>query len=102
MTAHIFGGIIFVGGEDMKKLLKAVDKNSQLILDAEQYVWKHPETGYKEVETSKYMEKIFRDLGYELVKPGDIPGFYTTLDTGRPGPTLLVLGEMDSVICPHH
>lgn len=86
----------------MKKLLKAVDKNSQLILDAEQYVWKHPETGYKEVETSKYMEKIFRDLGYELVKPGDIPGFYTTLDTGRPGPTLLVLGEMDSVICPQH
>ncbi len=33
---------------------------------------------------------------------GNIPGFYTTIDTGRPGPTVLILGELDSIICPQH
>ena len=45
------------------------------------------------------MEKAFEDLGYELIKAGDIPGFYTVIDTGHPGPELLILGELDSLIC---
>ena len=35
----------------MDILLNAVDKNRQLILDTERYIWKHPETGYREVNT---------------------------------------------------
>lgn len=80
----------------------AVDKHSKLILDTERYVWKNPETGYKEVKTSAYMAEKFRELGYDLVMAEGITGFYTDLDTGRPGPTLLILGELDSVICPEH
>ncbi len=86
----------------MEILAKAVDKHEKLILDSERYLWKHPETGYKEVKSSKYIQGVFEDLGYELTLAGDIPGFYTTIDTGRPGPTLLILGELDSVICPQH
>lgn len=86
----------------MKKLLCAVDKNRQLILDAEKYIWKNPETGYKEFKTSAYLEKAFTDLGYELVKAENITGFYTVIDTGRAGPEVLVLGELDSVLCPEH
>ncbi|MBQ9086387.1 MAG: M20/M25/M40 family metallo-hydrolase [Clostridia bacterium] len=53
--------------------------------------------------TSLYLEEKFRELGYEeLVKAGDIPGFYTVVDTGRPGPEVLILAEMDSLICPNH
>ena len=80
----------------------AVDKHRKLILDTERYVWKNPETGYKEVKTSAYMAEKFRELGYDLVMAEGITGFYTDLDTGRPGPTLLILGELDSVICPEH
>lgn len=86
----------------MKEITKAVEKNRQLILDSERYIWNNPETGYKEIKTSAYMEKIFKDLGYELVIPGDIPGFYTVIDTGRPGPEILIFGELDSLICPTH
>lgn len=86
----------------MQKIFDAVDKHKQLILDSERYLWKHPETGYKEFETSKYMEKTFEDLGYELVRAENITGFYTVLDTGRPGPEVLILGELDSIICPTH
>ena len=86
----------------MKDLLKAVDKNRKLILDAERYIWANPETGYKEVKTNAYMAEKFTELGYDLVMADGITGFYTVLDTGREGPEILILGELDSIICPSH
>ena len=80
----------------------AIEKHRQLILDTERYIWKHPETGYKEVKTSAYMADVFAKLGYDLVMAEGITGFYTNLDTGKPGPTVLILGELDSIICPEH
>lgn len=86
----------------MKDLQKAVEKHQKLILDAERWLWAHPETGYKEWESAKYMTEAFESFGYELTLAGDIPGFYTVIDTGRPGPNVLILAELDSVICPTH
>lgn len=85
-----------------KKHLANVDKNRKLILDSLDYIWKNPETGYREWKTHAYLADIFRDLGYELIEAGNIPGFYTVLDTGRPGPEVLILGELDSLIVPSH
>ena len=86
----------------MEKIRTAVEKHRQLIFDTEKYIWQHPETGYKEVKTSGYMEEIFRSLGYDLVCAEDLTGFYTRIETGRPGPEILVLAELDSIICPTH
>lgn len=86
----------------MQNLLKAAEKYRELMFEAERHIWKNPETGYREFKTSEYMEKKFEEFGYDLVKAGNIPGFYTVLDTGRPGPEVLVLGELDSLICPNH
>ena len=84
------------------KHIENVNKHRQLILDAERYLWKNPETGYKEWKTHKYLAEQFEKLGYELTCAGDIPGFYTELDTGRPGPTVLLMGEMDSLVVGSH
>ena len=86
----------------IEKINASVEKHRELMLEAERYIWSHPETGYREYGTSKYMEDKFTELGYDLVKAGDIPGFYTVIDTGREGPEILVLGELDSLICPNH
>ena len=86
----------------MEKLRSAVEKNRKLMLDAERYIWQNPETGYREVKTSGYLEEKFRELGYELTIAEGITGFTARLDTGREGPTLLILGELDSIICPAH
>lgn len=86
----------------MQDLNAAVEKHRKLILDTERYIWRNPETGYREVKTSAYMAKTFEDLGYALVMAEGITGFYTVLDTGRPGPEILILGEMDSILCPDH
>ncbi len=80
----------------------AVEKHRELILAAERYIWQNPETGYKEFKTDAYMKKVFEGLGYKLTPAEGITGFVTVLDTGRPGPEVLVLGELDSIICPEH
>lgn len=86
----------------MKDIIAAVEKYQNLILDAERYIWQNPETGYKEFKTSAYMADAFERLGYDLVMAEGITGFYTVVDTGRPGPEILILAELDSVICPDH
>lgn len=86
----------------VEKISAAVEKHRQLILDAERHIWKNPETGYKEFKTSKYLAEKFESLGYKLTYAEGITGFYTVIDTGRPGPEILVMGEMDSIICPSH
>ncbi len=77
-------------------------KHRELIVEAQNYIWSHAETGYKEWQTHKYMKDAFEKLGYEVTEAGNVPGFYTVIDTGREGPELLVLAELDSLICFDH
>ena len=86
----------------MKDITAAVERYRELILQAERQIWSHPETGYREVKTSAYMAEKFREMGYTLTMAEGITGFYTIVDTGRPGPEVLVLAELDSVLCPTH
>lgn len=85
-----------------KKLCKFVDKNQGLILATERYIWEHPETGFKEWNTNNYLKDIFNSLGYLLNSPSDIPGFYTDIDTNLPGPKVLILCELDALVCNNH
>lgn len=86
----------------MIKYQQAVEKHRDMILEAHDYIWKNPETGYKEWKTHAYLEEAFAKLGYELTLAGDIPGFTAEVNTGREGPTIAVFGEMDSLVCATH
>ncbi len=87
----------------MKDIISnAVEKYRSLILEAERFIWKHPETGFRETVTSGYMEEKFRELGYDLTLADGITGFYTVLDTGRPVWHFHVLALLDPIICPGH
>lgn len=101
VNIFLFYVIMFVE-EIMKKILDIVDDYKDLILDAERWIWNNPETGYKEFKTNKYMAEAFEQLGYELTYAENITGFYTVVDTGKPGPTILVLAELDSLINFNH
>ena len=83
----------------MKKCYELVEKNKQIVLDAERYIWENPEPGYKEFKTHAYMLEQFKKLGYtDIVEAKNCTGFYTVVDTGRVGPTVLVMSELDSLI----
>lgn len=86
----------------MDKYRVYTEKHRDLILNAFDYIWKNPETGYREWKTHAYLEEAFAKLGYELTLAGDIPGFTAEVDTGRPGPTVAIFGEMDSLLCKTH
>lgn len=83
--------------ERQRKIIANAEKNKQMVLEAERFIWRHPETGFNEWETSRYLTEKFEALHYTLVQAGDIPGFYTDIDTGIPGPTLAIMGEMDAL-----
>lgn len=84
------------------RIVTAVEKYRGLMFEAERAIWKHPETGYKEWDTHAYFAERMTKMGYRLTEAGNIPGFYADIDTGRPGPSVLVMGELDSVICKAH
>ena len=88
--------------ERVKQLKDIVAGQRDLMFTAERQIWKHPETGYREWKTHAYLKEEFEKLGYQLTEAGNIPGFYTDIDTGRPGPKLLIMGEMDSLIVSTH
>ncbi len=86
----------------MENIKKAVEKYSEIMDKAQDYIWKNPEVGYKEFKTNEYMLKAFAELGYKTERPKDITGFTAYYDTGKVGPTVLVLAELDSLICAQH
>ena len=86
----------------MQTYIQMVDKHRDRILDAFDYIWKNPETGYREWKTHRYLKTQFEQLGYTLTEAGNIPGFITEIDTGKDGPTIAVFGEMDGLIIPEH
>ena len=85
-----------------QQIVNNVDKYRQDILDAERWIWQHPEVGYTEWQTNAYLLEKFRSYGYEPVEAGDIPGFYADVDTGRPGPCLAIMGELDALDIANH
>ena len=84
------------------RLQDRIDKYADAVLSAERYLWKNPEPGYKEFKTNAYMLDLFKRLGYDVVEAEGITGFFATLDTGREGPTVLILAELDSLINRSH
>ena len=91
-----------------EKIIKAAEANRQLAFETERYIWKHPETGYTEWTANSYLIEHFEKLGYKLIRAdqdpdhGKIPGFYTDIDTGKPGPVLCIMGELDALDIANH
>ena len=86
----------------LDKLLEGVSKSREMMELAYRTIWKNPETGYREWRTSDYLKTVYEALGYEITEAGNIPGFTALVDTGRPGPTIAVFGEMDALLCATH
>ena len=87
---------------DIENIKRLIEKHKDLILKAERDIWKTPEVGYKEFKTDAYMKEQFRKLGYDITEAEGITGFYTVIDTGKEGPTVLVLAELDALYCADH
>ncbi len=83
-------------------VIKEVEKHADLMFDMFEYMRKNPELGWKEFKANERMIAEFEKLGYKVDRPDGVTGFWTTIDTGKPGKTVAILGELDSVICAAH
>ncbi|MBE6123402.1 MAG: amidohydrolase [Erysipelotrichaceae bacterium] len=89
-------------------LVSISDRHRQMVLDAERWLWAHPQTGYTEWEAHNYLVGKFEELGLHPVLAGkipgfgDIPGFYADFETGKEGPFLAVFGELDALDIANH
>jgi len=88
--------------ERQQALTAMVDRHAKSVLEAERWLWAHPQTGFTEWQAHAYLTNRFAALGYNLTCAGNIPGFYADLDTGRPGPKVCVMGELDALDIPGH
>ena len=49
--------------ERQQQLVQNVEKHRQMILDAERWLWAHPQTGYTEWEAHNYLVEKYEALG---------------------------------------
>jgi amidohydrolase len=89
--------------EELKHaVLETINAEQQKILAIGETLWKNPEPGYQEVKAAKLAADIFTSLNLPLKEHLAVTGMRADLDSGRNGPTLALLGEMDSLIMPEH
>ncbi|MDD5081831.1 MAG: amidohydrolase [Dehalococcoidales bacterium] len=79
-----------------------IDRQSQKITGVAQTILDNPETGFREVKTSRLVAQNFAGLGITYRDGLAITGVKGVVSSGSPGPTVAVLGELDSLIVPQH
>ncbi|PKB61069.1 MAG: amidohydrolase [SAR202 cluster bacterium Casp-Chloro-G4] len=77
--------------------LKAIDSSSSELIGVAQHILNNPEPGFREEKTSRYVAGKLREMGISYQDGIAITGIKGVLDTGRSGPTVAVMGELDSL-----
>lgn len=80
----------------------AIEKQRDFLYSIGTHIWNNPEPGYREEKTSAYLVETLKSLGLEVKSGLAMTGFRADIDTGRPGPTVAILGELDSLVLPNH
>ncbi len=85
------------------------DRVTAAILDAREEItalgdaiYQDPELGFKERHTAARVAAYFDGIGLEHLDGLALTGVKGVVDTGRPGPTVAILGELDAILVADH
>mgnify|MGYP005859678457 CR=1 FL=1 len=81
-----------------KAVCRSIDKNREKIIGCAKEVASKPELGFKEFRASQLIRSIFSEMGLHIREGIALTGVEGALECSRPGPSLLLMGEMDSVV----
>jgi amidohydrolase len=82
---------------------RAVDASRDDLIGLARQIYGAPETGFKEVRTSRLVAERLAQLGVPVESGLALTGLKAVLNGGGgPGPTVAILGELDSVVCRDH
>ena len=94
---------ILMNIEDIKKEVESrIDSNAEDLIGIAKTILDMPEPGYREFKTSKYTEEQFHKYDFSNIEKVSMTGLKAVIDTGRPGPTVCVMGELDSLVVLGH
>jgi len=90
--------------EELKQhVLKTIDENKDLILNIGREIYKNPEFGYKEFETTKRVANFLKnELNLEPETNIAYTGCRARLNSEKNGPKIAILGELDGISCNEH
>lgn len=75
----------------------AIDERRAWLIDIATTILRNPEPGFQEVKTSRYASEKLSELGIAHERGIALTGIKGHLRGGRPGPTVAVIGELDSL-----
>jgi len=84
------------------EICQAIDRGKAETFAAAEAILRNPELGFKEFATAQLVSDRFQHLGIPHRTGLAITGVKGVIDTGRPGPTVAVMGELDSVVVYDH
>ncbi len=72
--------------EDKEKLIKIIDENKDIFIEASMHIWENPELSMQEYEASRSLSKLLEDNGFDVeLGVADIPtAFVATYGKGDP------------------
>ena len=79
------------------KVQQTIDERKDWIINISKTILDNPEPGFLEVKTSKLVGEKFNELGIPHQKNIAITGVKGKVAGGDPGPTVAVMGELDSL-----
>ena len=84
------------------KVFAAIDANAEQIIEIGETIWKNPEPGYREFKTAALTAQILKSLNLPVQEKLGVTGVRADMTFSSEGPTIAILGEMDSLILPTH
>ncbi len=84
------------------RVTAAIQANRDAIYAIGDAIYADPELGFKEFHTAERVAAYFDRLGLAYRTELGITGVKAVLDTGRPGPSICIIGELDSIRVSDH
>jgi amidohydrolase len=85
-----------------QRVLDEIDRHADDLIAVGERIYRDPELGFKEFRTSKIVAGEFQKLGLAFHEGIAITGLKTMVGGGSAGPTVGVIGELDSVLVADH
>src|SRR5262249_56828014 len=76
---------------------EAIDRRGPELIEVATTILHNPEPGFREQKTSQLTARKFREFGIPFQDGIALTGLKGMLETGNTGPTVAVMGELDSL-----
>ena len=89
--------------EELKtSIIENIDDHASDAIKIAKQILKSPEPGFREYKTSQIVKNEFEKIGLRYEANIALTGVKAKLTTNKPGPSIAVIGELDSLIVKGH